>query len=271
MNTPNPGFTGPGEEGDKPNLRKPTDPASPTPGSASDDATRAFGRPFDYDATAGASLSEQPPTPDSLGGVSGTAGPGWDTYSAVGNGPGWGNTPSYPPPSDNPQGSYPPPGSYGYEQHGSASYQGQPVGEQPYGAPQDQGQPPYGQPQYGTTPTYGAPGPGYPGQMPPGYGQQPPTYVTAVPGFVDQSAPFGRDPMTGEPYSDKTKTTAGLLGIFLGGFGAGRFYLDQPGVAIAQIAVTWLTCGIGAIWPFIDGILMLTGSVRDKYNRPLRP
>jgi TM2 domain-containing membrane protein YozV len=76
--------------------------------------------------------------------------------------------------------------------------------------------------------------------------------------------------MTGEPYSDKSKTTAGLLGILLGGFGAGRFYLNQPGMAVAQIAVTWLTCGIGGIWPLIDGIMMLTGSVRDQYNRPLR-
>ncbi|XGU20359.1 NINE protein [Rhodococcus sp. 3Y1] len=34
--------------------------------------------------------------------------------------------------------------------------------------------------------------------------------------------------MTGEPYSDKSKTTAGLLGILLGGFGAGRFISTSP-------------------------------------------
>ncbi|MGI9208927.1 MAG: TM2 domain-containing protein, partial [Rhodococcus sp. (in: high G+C Gram-positive bacteria)] len=33
----------------------------------------------------------------------------------------------------------------------------------------------------------------------------------------------------------------------------------------------WLTCGIGGIWPLIDGILMLTGKVRDEHGRPLRP
>lgn len=87
---------------------------------------------------------------------------------------------------------------------------------------------------------------------------------------MDPMAPYGRHPVTGEPFSDKQKLTAGLLGILLGAFGAGRFYLNQPGMAVAQIAVTWLTCGIGGIWPLIDGIMMLTGSVRDQQGRPLR-
>lgn len=141
-------------------------------------------------------------------------------------------------------------------------------------------QPPYGQPQYGQQ------------QQPPQYGQQPETppydYNQAnaygsqpygaqpapygQPGYpgADADAPYGRNPQTGELYSDKQKLTAGLLQIFLGSFGAGRFYLNQPGMAIGQIAVTWLTCGIGGIWPLIDGIMMLTGSVRDQYGRPLR-
>ncbi|WP_441346773.1 hypothetical protein [Rhodococcus sp. W8901] len=58
-----------------------------------------FGAPFDYDATADASMTEStsgtsavPPS------GSGAAGPGWDTFSGVGNGPGWGAGPSYPPP-----------------------------------------------------------------------------------------------------------------------------------------------------------------------------
>ncbi|MCX4095093.1 TM2 domain-containing protein [Nocardia sp. alder85J] len=76
--------------------------------------------------------------------------------------------------------------------------------------------------------------------------------------------------MYGEPYSDKSKLVAGLLEIFLGSFGVGRFYLGYPGLAIAQIAVTWLTCGIGHIWPIIDGIMILTGKVRDPYGRPLQ-
>ncbi|NLE81198.1 MAG: NINE protein [Rhodococcus sp.] len=204
-----------------------------------DDGTPEFGSPFDYDATAEASLSSQ--GPGSSDPTPAGSGPGWDTYSGVGNGPGWGNTPTYPSPGD----AYPSPGdSTG------------PV----YGAPD----PNLGQQQYGQQ----APGFPSPGQPYPGYGQ--PGYSPIPGGYVDPMAPFGRHPQTGEPYSDKSKVTAGVLELLLGAFGAGRFYLNQPGIAIAQIAVTWLTCGLGAIWPLIDGIMMLVGNVRDKDGRPLR-
>ena len=63
---------------------------------------------------------------------------------------------------------------------------------------------------------------------------------------------------------------AGLLELFLGGFGVGRFYLGYTGIGLAQIAVTFLTFGIGGIWPFIDAIMMLTGNVRDAQGRTLR-
>jgi TM2 domain-containing membrane protein YozV len=88
--------------------------------------------------------------------------------------------------------------------------------------------------------------------------------------MAQANAPYGIDPVTGMPYSDKQKMTAGLLQIFLGSFGVGRFYLGYTGLAIAQIAVVWLTCGIGAIWPLIDGVMMLTGKVPDAQGRPLR-
>ncbi|WP_372458073.1 TM2 domain-containing protein [Mycobacterium fragae] len=74
----------------------------------------------------------------------------------------------------------------------------------------------------------------------------------------------------GRPLSDKSKLTAGLLEIFLGSFGVGRFYLGYTGIGVAQIAATWLTCGIGGIWPLIDGIMMLTGKVPDAEGRILR-
>ncbi|WP_311984281.1 MULTISPECIES: TM2 domain-containing protein [Parafrankia] len=72
--------------------------------------------------------------------------------------------------------------------------------------------------------------------------------------------------MTGEPLSDKQKLVAGLLQFFLGGVGAGRWYMGSNGIAIAQL----LTCGGLGIWALIDGIIILTSDVRDQYGRPLR-
>ena len=72
----------------------------------------------------------------------------------------------------------------------------------------------------------------------------------------------------------KSKIAAGLLGIFLGSFGVHNFYLGYTGKAIAQLLITLLTCGFGAfilsIWGFIEGILILTGSINvDGNGNPL--
>jgi TM2 domain-containing membrane protein YozV len=138
-----------------------------------------------------------------------------------------------------------------------------PEGEQP-SAP-----PPYGQtpppaggtpPPAGEQPAYGAPQPQYGAPGAPG-----------APYGVNPAAPYGVHPVTGVPYSDKTKLVAGLLQIFLGGFGVGRFYLGDNKTAIWQIVVTVLTCGIGSIWGLIDGIIILaTDNVTDAEGRPLR-
>lgn len=72
------------------------------------------------------------------------------------------------------------------------------------------------------------------------------------------------------PRSEKSKVAAGVMQILLGPFGAGRFYTGHTGIAIAQIAATWLTCGVGVLWPIIDGLLMLMGKVNDSDGRPLR-
>lgn len=80
----------------------------------------------------------------------------------------------------------------------------------------------------------------------------------------------GFDPQTGQPLSDKSKLVAGLLGILLGAFGAGRFYTGHTGIAIGQIAATWLTCGLGGLWPIIDGILILVKGGTDAQGRVLR-
>lgn len=107
-----------------------------------------------------------------------------------------------------------------------------------------------------------------PGQVPPGVPAAPVMQAAGV-GYPQPVQGFGVDGY-GRPLSDKSKTTAGLLSILLGAFGAGRFYLGYTGLGIAQIAVVWLTCGIAGIWTTIDGIMMLTGKVPDARGLTLR-
>ncbi|GAA3697256.1 TM2 domain-containing protein [Gordonia hankookensis] len=141
----------------------------------------------------------------------------------------------------------------------------------PYGRPYD----PYAQ---------GTPHPAGPYPQAHPYASAPGTqpYGAGYPG-MDPWAPFGRDPITGLPFSDKSKVVAGLLQIFLGSLGVGRFYLGDfqtGGIQLGLTVIGWITAiffvgflvllGVG-IWALIDGIMMLTGSVRDKNGLPLRP
>ncbi len=64
----------------------------------------------------------------------------------------------------------------------------------------------------------------------------------------------------------KSKLTAGLLGILLGAFGAHNFYLGFTSKAIIQIVVSVVTCGIGSWWGIIEGILILCGKINADAN-----
>jgi TM2 domain-containing membrane protein YozV len=71
--------------------------------------------------------------------------------------------------------------------------------------------------------------------------------------------------------SDKSKLVAGLLQLFLGGLGVGRFYLGYIGIGFAQLAISVVTLGIaGWVWPLIDVILIFTNKVADAEGRKLR-
>ncbi|WP_435611514.1 TM2 domain-containing protein [Streptomyces sp. bgisy159] len=144
----------------------------------------------------------------------------------------------------------------------------QPQQPQPgYGYP-NAGQGPYAGGQAGP---YGYPQQGYqqPGYQQQGYAQggyQQPGY--AAPGGYtgDPNAPYGYDPY-GRPYSDKSKIVAGILQLFLGTFGVGRFYIGNVGLGLAQL----FTCGGFGIWALIDGIILLTSSnTTDANGRVLR-
>ncbi|MFE5395134.1 TM2 domain-containing protein [Streptomyces sp. NPDC056568] len=147
--------------------------------------------------------------------------------------------------SEQPQQPSQPPG-YGYPNQGSGQ-PGQAGQAGPYGYPQGAYQQPGQQP-----PPGGYQAPGY--QPPPGY------YAP------DPNVPFGYDPY-GRPYSDKSKIVAGILQLFLGSFGIGRFYVGNVGMGIAQL----LTCGGLGFWALVDGIIYLVSNDRtDAQGRILR-
>jgi TM2 domain-containing membrane protein YozV len=75
----------------------------------------------------------------------------------------------------------------------------------------------------------------------------------------------------------KSKSTAALLCFFLGGLGIHRFYTGQTGLGLALLLqcliLVPLTLGLWAlviiVWVVVDFILILAGSVKDRYGRPL--
>ena len=102
--------------------------------------------------------------------------------------------------------------------------------------------------------------------------------------FVNQPGQFQGNQFYAQgqnyPPLAKSKTGAGLLGIFLGGLGVHRFYLGYFGIGIAQLLLStilllptygfsWVVAGI---WGFVEGILILTGGIsEDADGRPLKP
>ena len=146
--------------------------------------------------------------------------------------------------TDGTQGNAQPQQQYGQQaqqQYAQPQQQYGQQAQQQYGQ-QQYGQQPYGQQQYGQQP----------------YGQQPQQY--GQPAQVS---------------SEKSKVAAGLLGIFLGGFGAHKFYLGYTQEAVIML----VACILGILLSFfvigffvvlgvsvvglIEGIIYLTKSDAD--------
>ena len=155
-------------------------------------------------------------------------------FGAPGTGPGWSSQPTYPPPSAHTSENDPAYGQQAFAQ-------------------------PFGQSSAGGAYTY--------------------------PGHPDPTAPYGRHPASGEPLSDKSKIAAGLLQILLGFVsicGVGRLYIGSTGIGLTQmllvflgyilmiVLVGFIIVPVVWLWAFVDGVLMLTGNVRDSRGRPLR-
>ena len=83
------------------------------------------------------------------------------------------------------------------------------------------------------------------------------------PTYVQPSSPqyqvHGRQLAGIQPYWPvKNKLVAGLLGIFLGGFGIHKFYLGKPASGILYLVFCWTY--IPAIVGFIEGIIYIASN-----------
>jgi len=74
--------------------------------------------------------------------------------------------------------------------------------------------------------------------------------------------------------NDKSKTTAGLLAIFLGALGIHRFYMGYKVIGAIMLIITVASLGRLALitvpWGLVEGILIFTGVMKkDKYGGKL--
>lgn len=73
-------------------------------------------------------------------------------------------------------------------------------------------------------------------------------------------------PVSAAPAPPKEWMVALLLCLFLGVFGAHRFYTGKIGSGVAQL----LTIGGCGIWALVDLIMIIVGSFTDASGQPLR-
>jgi hypothetical protein len=116
-----------------------------------------------------------------------------------------------------------------------------------------------------------------PGTPPPqpGMSSGPVSTTTAI-SSMPSAVAYDYGMTRGQPYypaysglrSDRSRTAAGILQLFLPG--VGRMYLGYLAYGVLQLALAVVTCGILHVWSFIDGIMILAGGVTlDGYGRQI--
>ncbi len=82
---------------------------------------------------------------------------------------------------------------------------------------------------------------------------------------VRQIAPLSTSPLGQTTPSGKNKLVAGLLALFLGGFGIHKFYLGKGGQGILYLAFCWTF--IPAIIGFVEGLNYLLMNEKTFFSR----
>ena len=88
------------------------------------------------------------------------------------------------------------------------------------------------------------------------------------PNKANQAAQKTQDAQPGDTVDGKiikSRAVAGLLGIFLGGFGIHKFYCGSIGLGIVYLIFFWTF--IPAIIGFIEGIIYITQPNDEQFTR----
>ncbi len=78
--------------------------------------------------------------------------------------------------------------------------------------------------------------------------------------------PSGGEAWNTPPQGESKRIVAGVLGLLLGSLGVHKFFLGYTKEGIIQLVVSIVTCGIGGIIAFIEGIIYLVKSDTEFYN-----
>ncbi len=96
----------------------------------------------------------------------------------------------------------------------------------------------------------------------------PPQLPNHNPSNLVHRPPYHQNAMAMVPVSSRSRVAGGVLNLLFPGIG--RMYLGYVGTGLLQFFTT-LCFGLGYLWSFVDGVLMLTGSVKtDGLGRPLK-
>jgi len=76
-------------------------------------------------------------------------------------------------------------------------------------------------------------------------------------------------PRRHQPTSTTSKETVVLTWFFLGGLGVHRMVLGSVAVGVLYALVTLCTCGLGGIFGWVDGLLLVLGTPRDRHGLPV--
>ncbi|MGV1005214.1 MAG: TM2 domain-containing protein [Candidatus Nanopelagicales bacterium] len=86
-------------------------------------------------------------------------------------------------------------------------------------------------------------------------------------GYPQPQPPFQPVGPDGYPIDvNSRKLLCGLMGIFFGSLGIHRFLLGDVSGGVLRIVISILTCGIGSIVGFIEGIIYLSKSDPQFYQ-----